>query len=78
MTLFMIVRALWHLNVYGAITARVLFDVAEFESFWYSTVHSYQKLITTSLSVLVPFSAIYLCEYGLSSLLHLKTSIETI
>jgi len=29
-----IVSALWRLNVYGAIMARLLFDAAELENFW--------------------------------------------
>ena len=44
-----IVSALWRLNVYGAIMARLLFDPTELEKFWYSTMQSYQKLSRPTL-----------------------------
>jgi len=29
-----IISALWRLNIYGAVMARLLFDATELESFW--------------------------------------------
>jgi len=66
--------ALLHLNVYGAIMARLLFDATELKRFWRSTMQSYQKLIPKTLSILLPFAITHLCESGVSSLHHLKNN----
>jgi len=50
-------RILWYFHIYGAIIARLLFDATELESFWCSTVQSYQKLSTKALSIWMPFAA---------------------
>jgi len=44
-----IVNALWHLNVYGAIMKILLFGATHYMSFWCSTMPSYQKLTTKDL-----------------------------
>jgi len=54
-----IVSALCHLNFYGAIMARLLFDARELESFWCSTRQNYQKLST---KVLTPVYCSALCN----------------
>ena len=64
--------ALLHLNVYGAIMARLLFDATELKHFWCSTMQSYKKLIPKTLSILLPFATTHLCESGVFSLHYLK------
>ena len=43
-----IANALWCLNIYAVIMARLLFDATDLESFWCSTMQSYRKLGTQS------------------------------
>jgi len=50
---------------------RLLFDGAEPESFWDSTMQSYKKL-SKNLVFFVPFVTTHLYEFRFSSLLHLK------
>ena len=71
-----ITNALWGLNIYGVIMARLLFDATDLESFWCSTKQSYRKLSTQALSILVPFAKIYLCESGFFYLLHVKNMYQ--
>jgi len=56
--------------------ARLLFDATELESFSCSTMQSYQKLSTKTLTILVLFAITYLCKSEFSSLLHLQNKYQ--
>ena len=58
------VMRLRRLYDYGAIMATLLFDATKLESFWCSTMQSYQKLSTKLWSSLVLFVTSYLFESG--------------
>uniref|UniRef100_UPI00358FBA27 zinc finger BED domain-containing protein 5-like n=1 Tax=Myxine glutinosa TaxID=7769 RepID=UPI00358FBA27 len=53
--------------------ARDLFQEKSVTQFWCAMHQSYSKVSMLALRVLLPFASTYLCEAGLSTLVHIKT-----
>ena len=51
---------------------KVKFESMDLENFWSAGLETYPKLVEKALAVLLPFSTIYLCKAGFSSLVYLK------
>ena len=52
------------------------FELMVLENFWSARLETYPKLAEKALAVLLPFSTIYLCEAGFSSLVYLKNKYQ--